>query len=44
MYHEWSELNVPMEVGFYVFHVTNPKGVSNGSKPSVEERGPYVYR
>ena len=30
---------------FYVYHVTNPEQVVNGSaKPHVEEKGPYAYR
>ncbi|KAL5012435.1 hypothetical protein ScPMuIL_010986 [Solemya velum] len=44
MFEDWSELKIPMVSEFYVFHVVNPEEVVNGSKPVVEERGPYVYR
>ena len=34
-----------MYTKFYVYHVTNPDEVINGSeKPSVQEKGPYAYR
>lgn len=35
---------VPVYMDFYFFTVKNPDEVSNGSKPILEEVGPYVYK
>ncbi|KAM4708167.1 scavenger receptor class B member 1 isoform 2-T3 [Discoglossus pictus] len=40
----WRDLPVPFFMSIYMFEVTNHKEVLLGEKPSVQERGPYVYR
>jgi len=39
----WQDLPTPMLASMYLFHVVNPKDVSNGAMPELEERGPYVF-
>merc|ERR1719150_1281324 len=39
----WSVLPSPMIASMYLFHVLNPDEFSAGSKPELEERGPYVF-
>ncbi|XP_044131588.1 scavenger receptor class B member 1 isoform X1 [Bufo gargarizans] len=43
-YEMWRDLPVPFFMSIYVFEVMNPKEITLGEKPRVEERGPYVYR
>lgn len=44
-YQIWKELPIPIYQKIYLFNVTNPEEFSrNGSKPIVEELGPYVFR
>ncbi|XP_043819656.1 LOW QUALITY PROTEIN: scavenger receptor class B member 1 [Dromiciops gliroides] len=40
----WKEIPIPFYMSVYLFHVLNPEQVLKGEKPSIEERGPYVYR
>ena len=35
---------VPVYMNFMFFNVTNPDDMKNGSKPIVNEIGPYVYK
>lgn len=39
----WSKLPEPMLASMYLWEVKNPDQVSLGSKPILEERGPYVF-
>ena len=40
----WLDPPVETSVKFYLFHVTNPVAVTRGSKPILEEVGPFVYK
>ncbi|XP_055003606.1 scavenger receptor class B member 1 isoform X1 [Sorex araneus] len=40
----WKEIPVPFYLSVYFFDVLNPQEILEGQKPSVRERGPYVYR
>ncbi|XP_044541335.1 scavenger receptor class B member 1 [Gracilinanus agilis] len=40
----WKEIPIPFYLSVYLFNVLNPEEVLKGEKPSVQERGPYVYR
>lgn len=42
-YERWRKLPMAMQFKVYIFNVTNPSEVQNGSNPIVEEVGPYVY-
>jgi hypothetical protein len=42
-YERWRKLPIPLSFNVYVFNVTNPDDVQNGSNPVVQEIGPYVY-
>jgi len=42
-YEIWRKLPLPLSFNIYVFNVTNPDEVQNGSNPVVQEVGPYVY-
>ena len=39
----WSKLPEPMLASMYLWEVKNPDQVSLGSKPILEEKGPYVF-
>ena len=39
----WEKLPEPMLASMYLWEVKNPDQVSQGSKPILEERGPYVF-
>ena len=39
----WQKLPEPMLASMYLWEVKNPAEVSLGSKPVLEERGPYVF-
>lgn len=43
-YTMWKDVPVPFFMSVYFFNVLNPKEISAGEKPMVEQRGPYVYR
>lgn len=47
-YNRWesdaSDDSAPFYHSFYFFHISNVKDVLNGAKPSLEQKGPYVYR
>jgi len=43
-YQAWKKPSIPTKIRFYLFSVANPYEVMAGSKPKLEERGPYVYR
>ena len=36
--------NAPLILSAYVYDVQNPEGVTQGEKPVLIERGPFVYR
>uniref|UniRef100_A0A4X2KVM6 Scavenger receptor class B member 1 n=1 Tax=Vombatus ursinus TaxID=29139 RepID=A0A4X2KVM6_VOMUR len=40
----WKQIPVPFYMSVYLFHVLNSEEVMKGEKPSLQERGPYVYR
>ena len=43
-YDMWIEPSVPIYFEIYVWDLKNQKDVENGSKPLVEQKGPYVYK
>lgn len=40
----WKDIPVPFFMSVYFFNVLNPDEILAGEKPTVEQRGPYVYR
>lgn len=40
----WKEIPVPFYLSVYFFTVLNPEETLQGQMPSLQERGPYVYR
>ena len=44
VYKIWEEPPFVIYWKFYFFDVANPIEVMKGEKPSVFQRGPYVYR
>ncbi|KAJ8871779.1 hypothetical protein PR048_028119 [Dryococelus australis] len=42
-FERWRRLPQPLVTKFYLFNVTNPDEVQNGSRPVLHELGPYVY-
>lgn len=40
----WKEIPVPFYLSVYFFNVLNPEEILQGQMPSLQERGPYVYR
>ncbi|XP_038618269.1 scavenger receptor class B member 1 isoform X2 [Tachyglossus aculeatus] len=43
-YNMWKSIPVPFYLSVHFFEVLNPNEILKGEKPSVRERGPYVYR
>lgn len=43
-YTMWKDIPVPFFMSVYFFNVLNPNEILTGEKPTVEQRGPYVYR
>ncbi len=44
-YSLWEVTPIPMHIEFYFFNWTNPKDLYHpGSKPYLQEVGPYVFR
>lgn len=43
-YNMWKSTPVPLSLKLYVFNLTNPEDFQNGSKPVLQEVGPYVWR
>ncbi|KAJ8687763.1 hypothetical protein QAD02_023557 [Eretmocerus hayati] len=39
----WGKFPFSFELNFYMFNVTNPKAVTDGEKPVLQEIGPFVY-
>ncbi|XP_020289234.1 sensory neuron membrane protein 1-like isoform X1 [Pseudomyrmex gracilis] len=39
----WEKLPQPLDFNIYVFNVTNPKEITAGAKPIVQEVGPFHY-
>ncbi|XP_077281614.1 sensory neuron membrane protein 1-like isoform X1 [Temnothorax americanus] len=39
----WEKLPQPLDFNIYVFNVTNPTEIASGSKPIVQEIGPFHY-
>lgn len=39
----WEKLPQPLDFNLYVFNVTNPTEIKSGSKPIVQEVGPFHY-
>ncbi|XP_053542952.1 scavenger receptor class B member 1 isoform X2 [Ictalurus punctatus] len=42
-YTMWKDIPVPFFMSVYFFNVLNPNEILTGEKPTVEQRGPYVY-
>ncbi|CAG7833576.1 unnamed protein product [Allacma fusca] len=40
---KWENITRPIQLKFYIYNCTNPKGYLTGEKFHFEERGPYVY-
>ena len=40
----WKKTPVPLSLRLHVFNLTNPDEFKNGSKPVLQELGPYVWR
>ncbi len=40
----WKDIPVPFFMSVYFFHIVNPDEILKGEKPTVVQRGPYVYR
>uniref|UniRef100_A0A8C1GYK9 Scavenger receptor class B member 1 n=1 Tax=Cyprinus carpio TaxID=7962 RepID=A0A8C1GYK9_CYPCA len=43
-YTMWKDIPVPFFMSVYFFHIVNPDEILKGEKPTVVQRGPYVYR
>jgi hypothetical protein len=44
-YDRWKNLDVPMDINFWIFSVKNPDEVAhNDVKPIIEEKGPYIFK
>ncbi|KAG9489965.1 hypothetical protein GDO78_005728 [Eleutherodactylus coqui] len=43
-YENWIVPGSPVFRQFWFFHVLNPADIMNGSKPKLQQRGPYTYR
>lgn len=43
VFDKWKETPIPVTFKVYLFNVTNHREVLNGSKPIVEEVGPFVF-
>ncbi|XP_025990530.2 sensory neuron membrane protein 1 isoform X2 [Solenopsis invicta] len=39
----WEKLPQPLDFNIYVFNVTNPTEIASGSKPILQELGPFHY-
>ncbi|CAG7721406.1 unnamed protein product [Allacma fusca] len=39
----WENIDVPIQIKFYIFNVTNPGALLENKKFNFEEHGPYVY-
>lgn len=39
----WEKLPQPLDFNIYIFNVTNPKEITSGAKPIVQEVGPFHY-
>lgn len=45
VFKEWTRPSTPMYMKYFVFHVSNPDQIINGSAiPNVTQKGPYSYR
>ena len=45
IFHIWKNMPEPLQSSFYLFHITNAvEVIQNGSKPRLEEKGPYVFQ
>jgi hypothetical protein len=40
----WKSPSSQVYMQYFMFNLTNPSDVQNGSKPSVKQVGPYSYR
>ena len=43
-YEQFDNPDVPLYKDVYFYNLTNPEEFMNGSRPQVEELGPYSYR
>ena len=40
----WNHAPLPVYMNYYVFNYTNVDDILNGSKPYVQQLGPYAYK
>ncbi|KFM67984.1 Lysosome membrane protein 2, partial [Stegodyphus mimosarum] len=43
-YEKWKKTPIPVTFKVFIFNITNPKEIANGSRPLVSEVGPYVFK
>lgn len=42
---DWKHAPLPIYMNYYIFNYTNVQEIlKNGSKPNLQEKGPYAYR
>lgn len=45
VWNKWVDIDSPILISFYIFNVTNPDQVEDGTEaPTLQELGPYIYR
>ncbi|XP_064482295.1 scavenger receptor class B member 1-like isoform X2 [Ornithodoros turicata] len=45
VFSSWEQVPIPIYVSYYLFNVTNPEGILQGTeKPRLEEIGPFTFR
>ncbi|MEE6481440.1 hypothetical protein FKM82_012866 [Ascaphus truei] len=42
-YETWVKTRSPVYRQFWIYHVLNPQDILNGSKPELQQKGPYTY-
>lgn len=44
IFNRWVDVKIPIFMKVYFFNITNKDEFISGSKPILEEIGPYVYQ